>query len=414
MREYNFGRSHVSFHTPGHSGEAYKGRDFFLSDVTELSFTDNLLCPSGKLKEFNEKLSSLYGADFAYLSTNGATACVTAAVSVFEGTCLVIGGAHRSLFNAVRKNGGKVVVAKDLSAAKNYLRSHSVDYAFSTYPDYFGEDIGIKAISDFCREKGVPLIIDSAHGSHFVLSPKLPVSATEYGDLVIYSLHKTLPVLTGGAVLTGRKEYSDKAFEELISVHSTSPSFMILESVGWFLEDVEKVKAGFDDLIDVIGEFRKSVEENTPFRVRRTADATRIVIETERDGYALGRYLESRNIFVETAYSHGAILIATPYNMKHLGLVAEVLKQAPTLPSDTRKSIVVPDIKEVSYYRCDYESVAIDKAVGRRLFGEVGAYPTGAPSFFFGDTADENFISFCKDYENFLFGACNGKVFVIK
>ncbi len=412
-----FGKSHVSFHTPGHSGEAYKGRDFFLSDVTELSFTDNLLCPNGKIEKLNEDLATIYDADFAFCVTNGATSCITTAVSCFRGTCLVVGNAHRSFFNVARKNRIKVVIASDTKKAREYLAKNKVDFAFTTYPDYFGRDLGIKEISSLLKEKDIPLIIDSAHGSHFALSPKLPDSATEYGDLVIYSLHKTLPVLTGGAVIVGKKQYKEKVFLELISTHSTSPSFMTLESISWLVQDLEKVKSGFDTLVEVLEEFKKDLENTTSFCIKTTDDPTRVCIENKNGkdiGYNLGKYLETKNIYVETSYKSGVILITTPYNMKHLGLVVDALKNAPDIREEKISTPEFDGIKVVEYTLADYEEISVENALGRRLYLEVGAYPPGTPSYFFGDIIDEQFISFFREHENFLFGACKGKIFVLK
>ncbi len=413
MQKNHFGKSHVSFHTPGHSGEAYKGRDFFLSDVTELSYTDNLLSPTGEILELEKKLASFYNADFSLISCNGATACVAAAAAVMGGTCLVIGGAHRSLFNAVRGYGGSVVVAGNLSVAKNYAEDNLVDYVFVTYPDYLGRDLGIEKIAKFCRDKNLPLVIDSAHGSHFAFSDNSAVSATEYGDLVICSLHKTLPVLTGGALLVGKEKYRSKAFFELTLRHSTSPSYMTLESIAALVDNIEDVKKGFSALAEITEEFKSDVEKTTRYKIATAADPFRLVIEAP-DGYRLASYLEDNGVYAETAFNRGVVLIATPYNMKHLGLVAELLRRAPDYPSCALGDAPTPMLKKVDYFKTDYEEVDVESALGRRLFSEIGAYPPGVPSYFFGDKIDEEFLAFFRDYENLLFGTCNGKLFVIK
>lgn len=384
-----------------------------MSDVTELSYTDNLLSPTGEILALETRLAELYGADFAWISCNGATTCVAAAAAAMGGTCLVIGGAHRSLFNAVRGYGGSVVVAGDLKTAEKYLLDNSVDYVFVTYPDYLGRDLGIEKISRFCRERNLPLVIDSAHGSHFAFSSNSEVSATEYGDLVIYSLHKTLPVLTGGAVLTGKKEYKSKAFFEMTLRHSTSPSYMILESIAAMVDDIDKVKGGFANLTNILNDFRADVIKTTSFTLLPNVDPYRVVI-TAPDGYRLMSYLEDNGVYAETAFNHGIVLIVTPYNMKHLGLVAELLRRAPDYPPCTLEDAPTPRLKKVDYFKTDYEEVDIDSAIGRRLFSEIGAYPPGVPSYFFGDEIDEGFTAFYRDYEKLLFGTCNGKLFVIK
>lgn len=53
------------------------------------------------------------------------------------------------------------------------------------------------------HDHGIPLIVDEAHGAHFSFGAgNFPESALQCGaDLVIQSLHKTLPSLTQTAIL---------------------------------------------------------------------------------------------------------------------------------------------------------------------------------------------------------------------
>ena len=50
--------------------------------------------------------------------------------------------------------------------------------------------------------KKIPLIVDEAHGAHFGFHPYFPENANTKGaDVVIHSLHKTLPALTQTALI---------------------------------------------------------------------------------------------------------------------------------------------------------------------------------------------------------------------
>ena len=60
----------------------------------------------------------------------------------------------------------------------------------------------MKAISEVVHKKGIPLIVDEAHGAHFGFHPYFPKNSNLQGaDIVIHSLHKTLPSLTQTALL---------------------------------------------------------------------------------------------------------------------------------------------------------------------------------------------------------------------
>lgn len=71
-----------------------------------------------------------------------------------------------------------------------------------TSPTYEGVVSDIPGIAAAVHARGKILIVDEAHGSHFGLSPHLPQGAIAGGaDLVIHSLHKTLPAMTQTALL---------------------------------------------------------------------------------------------------------------------------------------------------------------------------------------------------------------------
>ena len=60
----------------------------------------------------------------------------------------------------------------------------------------------IETIAKIVHEYGIPLIVDEAHGAHFGFHPYFPRNANEKGaDIVIQSIHKTLPSLTQTALI---------------------------------------------------------------------------------------------------------------------------------------------------------------------------------------------------------------------
>lgn len=103
-----------------------------------------------------------------------------------------------------------------------------------TSPTYDGVVSDIAAIAALAHEKGVPLIVDEAHGAHFGFSQGFPQKALAFGaDLCIESVHKTLPAYTQSALLHYRKNpWID--LERVKSVSGNlSDQFSILYSDGW-------------------------------------------------------------------------------------------------------------------------------------------------------------------------------------
>ena len=93
----------------------------------------------------------------------------------------------------------------------------------------------IKGIKKIIQPYGIPLIVDEAHGAHFVFDKYFPDSATKQGaDLVIQSTHKTLPSFTQTAVLHLCSDLiKNEQVEEMIDIYETSShSYLLMASAA--------------------------------------------------------------------------------------------------------------------------------------------------------------------------------------
>ena len=86
---------------------------------------------------------------------------------------------------------------------KRMLREYpDVKAVVITSPTYDGVVSDVEKIAEIVHEYGIPLIVDEAHGAHFGFSSFFPESAIKKGaDVVVQSLHKTLPSFTQTALL---------------------------------------------------------------------------------------------------------------------------------------------------------------------------------------------------------------------
>jgi arginine/lysine/ornithine decarboxylase len=304
-------RNKFRFHTPGHSGF-----NVFDYDITELSFSDDLLNPKGVIAECEKNLSKLYKADDTLIFTTGATTAVfTAIYAARERDFIVVGDVHVSVTNALKVIGANAVFCKDLSEIT--MESGKKYAVVVTSPGYFGICQDLRSLRDLADKHGATLIVDAAHGSHFIFSDQFPLSASLLGDMVIHSLHKTLPVMTGGALLHVRREYSDKARQARKIFHSTSPSYPILASIdllcGEFVPNYGEVFAS-------VAAFKAKIA------TLANADPTRLVVRTRFDATALSRALEEKGYFAELAGEDLLVFIVTPFNHDKLqGLAEEIL-----------------------------------------------------------------------------------------
>lgn len=106
-------------------------------------------------------------------------------------------------------------------------------------PTYDGIVSDVRGIADAAHRHGIPLIVDEAHGAHFPFGRKagFPVTALECGaDIVIQSLHKTLPSFTQTAVLHLREGKADRErIERYLQMFQRQQPFLCPDGGGGIL-----------------------------------------------------------------------------------------------------------------------------------------------------------------------------------
>jgi len=251
--EYYSQQDEYPFHMPGHKRNmASVDGDFpFDRDITEIDGFDNLHHPEGILKDAQKAAADLYGSLECFFSINGSTAALLAAVSSCVkkgGRILMARNCHKAVYHAVYLRELKPVyiyphIEHELginggitpSRVKRILEANpGIEAIIITSPTYDGVVSDIAGIVRIAGEYGIPLIVDEAHGAHFRFSDYFPVSAVELGaDLVVQSLHKTLPSMTQTAVL---HRCSDRVSGDMIRrfmgiYQSSSPSYILMASM---------------------------------------------------------------------------------------------------------------------------------------------------------------------------------------
>ena len=256
------------FHMPGHKRRTGP-EDFFMNscvdsftnpfavDITEIEGFDNLHHPEGILKDSMKWAADVYGADQTYYLINGSTGGILAAVcgSVPRGgRILVSRNCHKSVYHGICLNQLKTsyVYPQEIEGLgiQGGITAEDVDRMLNRYmdtqavlivcPTYDGIVSDIEAIARIVHRAGLPLIVDEAHGAHFRYDAMFPASALDLGaDVVIQSVHKTLPSLTQTALLhikCNRPDGGCYADRERIDryihmVQSSSPSYVLMASI---------------------------------------------------------------------------------------------------------------------------------------------------------------------------------------
>lgn len=402
---FNTKRDIMRFHMPGHSGSDLGITS--LDDITEISFSGNLIESLGTVSEIEREIAKLYGAKHALLFTAGATSAINATLLAVKQMLLspkiiLSGNTHKSLYSYSNIHGLPLVNADEYQ----YGLPHDNNVIFHTSPDYYGRYTRLK------NEQAKIKIIDASHASHYVLSAELPDITLKDFDIIIYSLHKTLPVLTGGAlIVTDNDEYYKHLLLARMRTHTTSPSFMTLASIGNAIKLI--TTSGQDDYIAL----KKSIDyfvQHSPFKAYYYDDFTRLIIDLNGlDANTLNNYLEANGCYVEMIDGDKLVLIVTPYNEQYLNELLSLLNNSPKL-NETNISINDITFKPESVKNTSkigtISFIELNSAVGEVSANDVGIYPPGTPIITSGQVINSEIIEFIKSNIDRVFGLINGEI----
>ncbi len=310
-----YGQSdYYGFHMPGHKRRMGYGENPYQIDITEIHGFDDLHHPEqqGLLVQAQERAARLYGAEETHFLVNGSTAGILSAVcgcTSLGGQLLMARNSHRSAFHAAELgslhvswlyphileklwiNGG--ISPEDVE--KSLCENPGIEAVFVTSPSYEGICLDVKALAECCHRHGVPLIVDQAHGAHFPFSAYFPEDALKAGaDVVVQSIHKTLPALTQTALLHMQGELADRQrIRHYLSVfQSSSPSYILMASIDSCMELLEQKGAVlFEEYVQRLEAFRRNCRSLKRLRLLggETAgkgavcdfDRSRLVISTQ-------------------------------------------------------------------------------------------------------------------------------------
>ncbi|UTL72789.1 aminotransferase class I/II-fold pyridoxal phosphate-dependent enzyme [Bacillus halotolerans] len=425
-------RNSHSFHVPGH----HNGDVFFdeaktiynpllTIDLTELSGLDDLHHPSGVIKEAQDLVSQLYGSAESFFLVNGTTVGNLAMIlSVCDpgDTILIQRNCHKSVFHAVDLAGPEpIYLAPDIDEIMHvptHVPLDTIKEALKAYPNakglvltnptYYGHSADLTEIISEVHQYGIPVLVDEAHGAHFVLGEPFPASALQMGaDIVVQSAHKTLPAMTMGSYLhlNSNKIERNRVADYLNRLQSSSPSYPIMASLDLaraylqhmieeqdlpdVLQHIQSIKQTFDSL-----GYAEAVE---PANQRITTDPLKLTIRSKcgHSGFTLQKILERVNIFTDLA-DENQVLLVLPLGGKRR-ITAETIKkidqEIEKTPTDqmnvspeweAQPITVMPYPKKV-LNTLQKEYVGFDKAAGRLNAEDVIPYPPGIPMIMAGE-----------------------------
>lgn len=255
------------FHMPGHKRQLQDQQfgDTLKIDITEISSFDDLHEPEGILKEEQEFAAGLYGADHTYYIVNGSTCGILTAVSAvcrWGDTIVMARNCHKSVYHAAYLQNLQIEYVEPQRSAEGYpagpVLAGEIEHALQraekkqaaravilTSPTYEGVLSDIPAIAEIVHAYHAVLIVDEAHGAHLGFSAAFPQSAVRQGaDLIVQSLHKTLPAMTQTALLhvCGNRVDLQRVQQYLDIYETSSPSYVMMASMSKCLHLINEEK----------------------------------------------------------------------------------------------------------------------------------------------------------------------------
>lgn len=405
------------FHMPGHKG----GRlgiftEILQQDITEIKGFDNLHQPEGILLESQKKCANIFGAEESFFLVNGSTSGILSAVlsACSEGEEIIVArNCHKSVYSALVLSGAKpVYILPESIPQSDFLGSVSLKQVQNaitkntkaviiTSPTYEGITSDIQAISNFVHKKGILLIVDEAHGSHMKFHDFFPRTALEqHADIVIQSLHKTLPCPTQTAVLhiQGNIVNRERLRQALAMVQTSSPSYIFLSAIDACCDWLQKEgKAAFEDYIKKLewiykqSEYWKNIVLFKQCNYYR--DKGKLILQLPKmqmTGIELNDILIKKyHLILEMGYLSYSIAMTSPADtQKGFHMLAYALAQIDNNICNMKSKVILPKTKNIlpiikclprKAFFAQKKEISFSESVGDVSGEFVIPYPPGIP-----------------------------------
>ena len=145
-------------------------------------------------------------------------------------------------------------------------------------PSYEGRIANVREIAEVVHKRGIPLIVDEAHGAHLGFAEGFAENSCQAGaDIVIHSVHKTLPALTQTALLhvNGSRVDRERLKRFLRIYQTSSPSYLLMASIDNALNYVqERGKRAFASFLQEWNRMQKELTVCKHLRFVSRGDAS--------------------------------------------------------------------------------------------------------------------------------------------
>lgn len=438
-------------HMPGHKGQSLLG--FEPWDITEIKGADELYGADGIIAQSEANATRLFGTVHTYYSTEGSSQCIRAMLCLAlqaapaagqRPVLLAARNAHKALLYAAAlldfdiqwlwpapQDAGAlcscpVSAAKLTGALQGLAQQGKRPFGvYITSPDYLGGVQDIAALAEVCKDFGVPLLVDNAHGAYLRFLPQGGQHPIALGAAMCCdSGHKTLPVVTGGAYLHLGKNapvQDEAAVRNALALFgSTSPSYLILQSLD---KCNQILSEGYPlRLLQCCGhltrlrrELNEAAAKHCPGPLALESEPLKVTLDAAvlgLSGTELAEKLRAAKIECEYADPRYLVLMFTPDNppqdFERLSVavlrITEELAGPVTLPEETAGEFA--ELERGLHRRCTIrqavfapqEQLPAEQAVGRICAMPTVSCPPAIPIVVSGEQITPAAVAWMKRY----------------
>ena len=395
----------VRCHMPGAKGKTYP------FDITEIGGADSLFESSGIIRQSEENAAQLFRAYKTLYSCGGSTLAIQTMLALakafgkgknritasrfchksFVCTCALLGLEIDWVYPS------EYLSAKlDADSVKRKIKSDTAA-VFIQSVDYYGGECDISAISRVCRESGVFLFVDNAHGAYKVFDGTHPLLLG--ADMTADSAHKTLPCITGGAYLhLADSVFESRAKDIMSAFGSSSPSYLILDSLDLCNRHISEEKMRAESAFNAVKNLKAQLISKG-FRLF-DSDPVRITVDACAAGYSgfeLSDMLRRRRLECEYADERYVVLLfSTVIDDEECSKVYDIFDTValrdeiffqPYAFLEAEQKMPIKDA-----FFAEQEIVALENAAGRICGGISAPCPPCIPAVMPGELISEAYV----------------------
>lgn len=435
----------VPFDVPGHKrGRGNRELVEFLGqkcldvDVNSMKMLDNLCHPVSVIRDAEQLAAEAFKAAHAFFMVGGTTSAVQAMVltALKRGEKIIMPrNVHRSAINALILCGAVPVYVNpqmdETLGISLGMRVDEVRAAMEANPDakavlvnnptYYGICSHLREIVRMAHERGMLVLADEAHGTHFYFHEELPVSAMEAGaDMASVSMHKSGGSLTQSSLLLCSEAVHPGYVHQIINItQTTSGSYLLMSSLDIsrrnlalhgkeiFRQVIDLVEYARDE-INAIGDYYAYGRELVDGDAIYDFDITKLSVFTRPIGLAgVEVYDILRDEYdIQTEFGDIGNLLAyvsvgdRPKDIERLvAALAEIRRNYRKDPSKMLKAEYIDptvDCGPQEAFYAEKESLPIGQTAGRVSAEFVMCYPPGIPILAPGERITEPILSYIR------------------